>query len=637
MPSSRNRNLTLICASILSLFAVPAVAALPSSQLLPESTKGYLSIPDIERLEKDFNRIQLGELMADPIMEPFAEDFKRQLRDKWTAAHDPLALTWDDLREVPTGEVAMARLQPTLNTAAAVIIADVEGNLDGVDKLLAKVEKNMAERKSTREVTRVGDVELITYTHTQGKDNGASAVYFMQPDHNQLVIADDIDVAKMILARFEGQHDDSLAELEAFQVVMQRVTAAQGDLTPHARWFVEPFGFVEARRIANPDSGPKKKKDLFAALKNQGFTAVQGVGGLVTLAEGDHDIEHRTMVYAPAVKRSPNDANRDKYDLAMRMLNFYNRANHAPPAWVPRDLASYASLNADLRNGFEYSKTLVNELADDKIFEDVLRSLKDDPAGPRVDIRKEIVANLGEHVMVLTDYALPITPDSERMLICIELSNVAPAVAALNKIMENDPNAVQRRVGKNIIWEVVEEDDVDVPEFEFEFEFEQFEIPEDQVAAEEEDKSLPTSAVTVAHGYLMVATHIEQIYKVLGEIEKRKTMAGSIDYQIVIEELEKLGAGEDSVRYFSRTDEEYRATYELVKQGKMPEANTMTGRLLNFVFDDDNDDETVRKQQIDGSKLPDYQRVRRYLGPAGIYAISVEDGWLITGILLRSL
>ena len=45
-------------------------------------------------------------------------------------------------------------------------------------------------------------------------------------------------------------------------------------------------------------------------------------------------------------------------------------------------------------------------------------------------------------------------------------------------------------------------------------------------------------------------------------------------------------------------------------------------------------DEELREQQIDARKLPEYQMVRRYLGPAGMFVVSHEDGWSITGCFL---
>ena len=58
------------------------------------------------------------------------------------------------------------------------------------------------------------------------------------------------------------------------------------------------------------------------------------------------------------------------------------------------------------------------------------------------------------------------------------------------------------------------------------------------------------------------------------------------------------------------------------------------GRLLNAILDEDTDDEQLREQRLDARKLPEYQMVRRYLGPAGMFVVSHDDGWLATGCFL---
>jgi len=64
----------------------------------------------------------------------------------------------------------------------------------------------------------------------------------------------------------------------------------------------------------------------------------------------------------------------------------------------------------------------------------------------------------------------------------------------------------------------------------------------------------------------------------------------------------------------------------------MPESESMLGRALNDLLGPDPD--TTRKQEIDASKAPDFDFVRRHLGPAGTFAVSEEDGWFFKGIML---
>jgi len=67
----------------------------------------------------------------------------------------------------------------------------------------------------------------------------------------------------------------------------------------------------------------------------------------------------------------------------------------------------------------------------------------------------------------------------------------------------------------------------------------------------------------------------------------------------------------------------------------MPEAETLLAKALNALMAP-KEEGALRSQQIDGSKLPDFETVRKYFGPGGLYVRSVNDGWEITGLLLKS-
>ena len=133
---------------------------------------------------------------------------------------------------------------------------------------------------------------------------------------------------------------------------------------------------------------------------------------------------------------------------------------------------------------------------------------------------------------------------------------------------------------------------------------------------------------------MIIASHIQFLHKVLENAESRARLSDAVDFKLVAAELERLGGKKTFVRNFSRTDEEYRPTYELIKQGKMPESKTMLGMMLNRWLAPDLEEGEIRDQQIDGSKLPDFEVCRRYLGPAGLAGIAEDNGWYVTGFVL---
>ena len=143
--------------------------------------------------------------------------------------------------------------------------------------------------------------------------------------------------------------------------------------------------------------------------------------------------------------------------------------------------------------------------------------------------------------------------------------------------------------------------------------------------------------MTVALGHLMMASDIEYLGEILNGFGLRDRLASSPDYVQVVEVLNKHAPAERCALEFGRSDEELRPIFELVRQGKMPESKSILGKLLNRLLTTEKEqrDGVLRKQQIDGSSLPSFEAVRRYLGPHGGVVRSENDGWMMTGIILN--
>ncbi len=636
-------------ALILIGFASLGFAAQPSDTLLPRTTKGFLSVPDVEVLIDHWNRTELGQLVADPKMKPFVDDFRDQMQRKLTHTGQRLGLTMRDLQGVPGGEVAMAIIRPAQDKAASALLVDITGHRAQADRLLKKVDANLKAKGAKARSKTIGGTAVTIYDLPKGanRPRGGRAFYAIKSD--MLLVTDDESVLAGMLGRFGGGKD-SLQWVDAYIHVMARAREKAAAIIPQVVWFIEPFGLVETLRLTSPKR--RRGTDMLKILARQGFTAIKGVGGFVNFSAGRYEFLHRTAIYAPPIA---GGAKGEKYELAARLLDFPNSKLADPPAWVPREIATYLNFNLKTKKAFTAAGLLINEVAHDPTFiDDLLDNLKNDPNGPQVDIENDIITLLdglqvdgqavagqviAGQVIVVTDYQLPITPKSERMVVAVKTSDSVQLAKTINRVLKGDPNATRRICNGHVIWEI-ESDDDDLPP-----------PPAVQIpniggaaippigpgagtAAPKQAAKIPNSAITVAHGYIMRATHIDFLKKVLVAANGAKSLGYAVDYQMVVAEMKNLGAGKNSFRHFSRTDEEIRPTYELIKSGQMPISETLFGRMLNRIFDNGQED-IPRKQQIDGAKLPKYDLVRRHLGPGGTFVTTHSDGWLSIGFMLR--
>jgi hypothetical protein len=341
---------------------------------------------------------------------------------------------------------------------------------------------------------------------------------------------------------------------------------------------------------------------------------------------GTFEMLHRTAVFAPPIPGEP-----EKYKLAMRMLKLPNGGDLDVQPWIPRKLASYRTLNFDLQNAFNTFGSLFDAIAGyENAFSDVIEGFEKDPYGPRVKVREELVAHLGSRVTMVTDYAVPITTKSERFMVAIEVKNQAAVEAAIAKFMNADPNAQAGEFEGKKVWEIM-------PAQEEVAELDLGGLELDGAAEEtKKDTAMSSSAVCVTDGYLFVASHMDFLKTFLTAKPEGEKLADAGDYREVNAALEQLLKGDVAVRCFVRTDEAYRPTYELLRQGKMPESETLFGRVLNRLMTtpEDEDEGVLRKQQIDGRQLPSFEMVRRYFSPLGTAVRSTDTGWFLAGATL---
>lgn len=619
------------CAFLFALLITlsPLQAAESLDRVLPASTKGFVSFPDIDRAIERWNSTDLGELMNQPAMQPFVDELSRTFQGDFLKLGERLGVQIGQLRELRAGEVGLALIQPGEGEHAAVLLVDVRGREQAATAMIADIATDVEQRGGRRDVTRAAGAEATTLTLP---GEAARQAHYVLRD-SRLVITDHAAVAADVVRAIDGS-TPGLGDATPYQRVMKSTRLEHADV----RWFIEPFGLVEVLRAANPQRH-RASTDIVKVLSNQGFRAIEAAGGQIRLATDAHEVLHRTKIYAPG------NLEGTRFALAARMLSFPNSKQMAPLDWIPANVTSHITLRWDLRNAFEYSKTLVNEYAGEQVFDEILANIETDENGPQINIRRELVAHLGDRISILADIAKPIDADSERIAFAIELTDAKSVSESLDRAMQHDPKAVVHQVGEFHIWEMggaEEEDEEIIVMIDDPFSGNPFGPSiggeeEAVVEEEEEDEELLSNlCFTVAHGQLLVSKKLDLLTQILVRQDGDASLSGTTDFATVEQTLRSLGAGNDSCRVFVRTAQAYEPTYEMLRAGRMPESNSLLGRVLNALSSTDGDEEALRQQRIDGGTMPAFSEIRKYLGPAGMFMTTTEDGWVLTGCLLKS-
>ena len=214
---------------------------------LPADTKFHFSIVNYPASKPLFEQTGLGQLLEDEAMRPFLKDFPSQLRTRartsWLGfMWVDVGVDWDRFVSVPSGEVAWAVLNVD-ETPAAILLADVSGKDDEVERLRGEMAAAMAKQNVTPQQQDVNGTTLTIYAlPKRGELEATTLIHFV---HNGFFVATrNLELAKRIAPRIGQQQPDNLRGLATYQHVLGECRrAAKQD--PHATLYMVPFDCLE--------------------------------------------------------------------------------------------------------------------------------------------------------------------------------------------------------------------------------------------------------------------------------------------------------------------------------------------------------------------------------------------------------
>ena len=409
--------------SPLVLMVAPAWPVRPAIRCSARRPRATCRSPIRKQFDERWDKTQLGQLFNDDIMQPFVEDFRKQLHEEFGAVERKLGLTWDDLKGVTAGEMSLSIIERKGQDAALAVTIDVTGHEKAGRRDARGGREALRRPKAAKRPRPKSATRRCRFSRCRRECAGKpqQTIYFIKD--NLLCGVDDRAEAEAILKRFAGNATDNLKSVHGLHddhgTLPQRSRPAS---SPKSRWFVEPFGFIFADPHA-PQTHRRKEQDTAKILFDNGFDAIQGAGGYVNqLVEGHIEFLVRTSVYAPAVKGKENDPLR--WNLSMRMLQLPNGPAVEPQSWAPRMVASYTTMNLKLTDAFDNVGPVFDAIQEhEDAWKNTLDGWQNDPYGPQVDVRKEFIGNMGNRISVMTTYDTPITENSERSVFAIEATN----------------------------------------------------------------------------------------------------------------------------------------------------------------------------------------------------------------------
>ena len=305
------------------------------------------------------------------------------------------------------------------------------------------------------------------------------------------------------------------------------------------------------------------------------------------------------------------------------MLGLFDFSNQSllpltPPRWVPNDASSWLVFDWDKTRALQSFGPIWDANTKRGSWQQVLSDLEADP-DLQFDLEK-LVAQFDDRTSVFWHRYKPAEREIEHPIFVYKIKGDTKFVMSsllrsspdgeAFKILGYDGIAFQPGIG------------------------DQFEIENDDLLfLEDEDEEVPTEPTfyVMVDSHLLVSNNKELIKRLLEK--KEGNLAQAEDYIQIHAALGKLtDANKVSIRHFGRLGPSLRYDYDLFRNGKFewfkwiatePEADgTPSDNLV---------------QRFDGSKLPkDFEKaIAPYLGIFGWVLETEDDGWLITGCVLK--
>jgi hypothetical protein len=560
-----------------------ARAEVPAEKSLPGTTLAFVKVEDAKQLREGFRASQLGQLLADPALQPLKDDVASKVKETDGKVRAKIGLSIGELLELPQGELSLAVVatEGGPQPVALLIAADAGANQQKMDELMEKLTGLAKEDKAEVTTEEFKGLTLHTLKGAEGEGDSSPPVVWTRQG-SVFRLSTSAAALKDVLAKSDGR-EDSLAAKASFRDVAGKV-GTDGQIL----WYID---LEQVMKLVVQAAGAQggNAGQIETQLKLTGLDGLKAIGGRAGVSVGGYDTLSKIFLSAPGESEG------------LLRLFVMPQADLKPQPWVPANVASYQSMSWDLDAAYKALSDLVDTVAPG-----VLAGLEQQLAGPQGDglaFEKDIFGPLGDRITVIGDVKKSTGEDGlpeQRLLFAVALEDPKAFENTLNKIYKlfNASPKERKFQGATI------------------YDFELPEIPNAEAAGLSGAVSL-----TIAKDNLLVATDATLLEQIL-----RGGGPGLADNPAFQAMLPKLPA-RSSTLSFQRAEDQARALYDMIKSGQLKQAIEAGANNAG------NDLELG--DLIDPKKLPDFSVFAKYLTQSAGFGVMEPDGVTFTQFSLK--
>lgn len=549
-----------------------------AAQRLPEDSLFYFSIPDVEVMEEKWAETSMAEMIRDPAFAGMREDLIKLVEKYSKKFEDETSLGLSNVLSIPSGEFCIAFVKSSEGKFGGLASLEYGESGEVLEKILEKTADALDKEGAQRSIRSVSGTKMVIFSfEAEDADDEPVKVplakqfsYFLKD--KTFVASNDDKILEAVLANWDGQDQRSLAAKKEYQYIQSKCTDPQSPAV--AKWYLNPIGALQsilgvASRV-NPQVG--MVQGFLPAL---GITNLKAVGGASFMATKQFDAISKTFTYV----EMPTSG-------IIEMFKCPAVAQQ-PPVWVSDKVSSYYSINWSIIGAYDSIETLFDGFQGRPgALGAVIDSMADNPDGPKIHIKKDIVDNLSGRIQVATQIEegeqLDLTKMSGQFTVALGLKNsdAFQKIIASLTVRDDFPGQAREFQGTTL-----------------------YEIPGALISS-------PTSAAfCISENQLFVSNDVQQIEGILRKDRGAGALINDANYKLIAENFPE----KTSMITYQNADAQVHAVYNFIKKNQGE----------------------IDIEGIDMSKLPPYSFFQKYLPITGGYTIPDDQGFFTSTFSVR--
>ncbi|MBC8350786.1 MAG: hypothetical protein H8E66_02290 [Planctomycetes bacterium] len=555
--------------------------------LLPAETLAYVRVANVPELVEKFRDTAMGRIAADEQVQPFVGDLYRSAAEAFQVVEDRVGVPLHELLAIPQGELCVALVAAEQGRPQLIVFFDVGDHLFAAEQVIEVALTAMAEQGATRTTNMVDETEIIL--HEFPGDRQRRVAYFVRD--GVIGLSSDEVMLAQVLGVWDGDEVESLATNRTFTAIMKRSVGFK-DEPPQITWYADPFSL--AKRAIRGNFSAQAGISLLSGL---GINGVKAIGGSLILGTEEFDGIFHTHV----MLENPRNG-------VLKMIAF-EAGEVTPEPWVPKDAASYTSLNWNVDKTYAELTRLYDTFRGEEAWQtQVVERIAN---GLDIDLEREVVEGLEGRATMVSWMQRPARLNSQSRLIGLKLNDPDRTRAMLDRVAAKFSERLEQKTYGGTTYYRAEVG------------------RRRNQQQNSELVRLPTPCLAVVGDYFL-ATDSEKLFEqvVIAKSDVSLSLANELDFKLIASKIKRQqGETKAGMISFNRPEEGFRSLYELATAAST-QSRLATASENNGVF-------RALNGALTNNPLPPFAVLARYLAPGGALVTDDETGIHYTAFTLR--